>query len=445
MGQDRALRREAREPEGRASLSTRFVVSVAIVFLCSSSAVAQLSGYSSVSFGYHQNPLYNYAKLSDQLKLAYFELSYQNESDNNVLAIRYVGGLTTFNQLQDRNYYEHGLAGLYTLHFTGAVAEKSPEAEESEEEEDEAEESDKSPSYADSTGKYVTLGLRLAARHDKAVRQDYDNQGGELTIAYRFTTGDRSYGRLLNTFASRSYRTVPELSNVNDVLSAELGAWTDGGVVYGVSASAGVKHYTTSIFDSTRFQTTTGNSSGKGKGVGNQNGTTTQEILIEPQISSTIQLSAAVFLQKNWSAQSSLSAVALYRLTPRYAERYLVPLTPEASLTEDLYADFFSYKGPEVQIRLTQPLFANIQSILGYEFQYKGFGIPALDLEGNEIEPNRKDLRSSVELYFSRYFELSGGMGIDVSLDAEIARNQSNDRYNDFSTFSVSLGLGIGF
>jgi hypothetical protein len=229
------------------------------------------------------------------------------------------------------------------------------------------------------------------------------------------------------------------------VLSAELGAWTDGGVVYGVSASAGVKHYTTSIFDSTRFQTTTGNSSGKGKGVGNQNGTTTQEILIEPQINSTIQLSAAVFLQKNWSAQSSLSAVALYRVTPRYAERYLVPLTPEASLTEDLYADFFSYKGPEVQIRLTQPLFANIQSILGYEFQYKGFGIPALDLEGNEIEPNRKDLRSSVELYFSHYFELSGGMGIDVSLDAEIARNQSNDRYNDFSTFSVSLGLGIGF
>ncbi|HCA78398.1 MAG TPA: hypothetical protein DEP53_01555, partial [Bacteroidetes bacterium] len=84
------------------------------------------------------------------------------------------------------------------------------------------------------------------------------------------------------------------------------------------------------------FQTTTGNSPGKGKGGGNQVGTTTEEILLDPQINGTVQLSAGLFLRKNWSAQSSLSAAALYRLTPRYAERYLAPLTPEASLTEDL-------------------------------------------------------------------------------------------------------------
>jgi hypothetical protein len=152
-----------------------------------------------------------------------------------------------------------------------------------------------------------------------------------------------------------------------------------------------------------------------------------------------------LFLQKDWSAQSSLSATLLYRLTPRYAERYIVPLTPEASLTEDMYADFFSYRGPEVQIRLTQPLFANIQSVFGYEFQYKKFGIPALDLEGNEIESTRRDLRSSFELYVSRYFDLAGGIGLDISLGLEIARNQSNDHYNDFSTYSVSFGLGVGF
>jgi hypothetical protein len=445
MGQNRALRREACKSGERGSLRTRAAILTAILLACNSPASAQFSGYSSIGFGYHQNPLYNYAKLSDQMRLAYLEFSYQKDSDISSFGVRYVGSLTVFNQLQDRNYYEHSLAGLYTLHLTGTTVDSGSKEGESEDEEEAAEEKDKPPSYADSTGSYVTIGLRLAARHDKAVRQDFDNQGGELNVAYRFTTGEQSFGRLLNTFTSRSYPSVAELSNVNDIVSANFSVWSDGGMVYGASASFGVKYYSTSIFDTTRFQSTVGTSSGKGKPGGQPNGTTTQEILLEPQINGTIQLSATLFLRKNWSAQSSLSAVALYRLTPRYAERYLAPLTPEASLTEDLYVDFFSYKGPEVQIRLTQPLFANIQSILGYEFHYKGFGIPALDLEGNEIEPTRTDKHNTVELFLSRYFDFSGGLGLDVSFGVEIARNQSNDRYNDFSTYSVSLGFGVGF
>lgn len=445
MGQNRALRREAWKSGEQRSLSTRIAVSTAIFFACSSAASAQLSGFSSIGSGYHQNPLYNYAKLSDQLRLAYIELAYEKESDNNSFGIRYLGSLTVFNRLQDRNYYEQGLAGLYTLHLTGAGAESSSEEEESEEKEEATEETEELPTYADSTGSYVTIGLRFAARHDKAIHKDFDNQGAELNLAYRFNTGERSFGHLVNTLTSRSYPSVAELSNVNDIVSADFSVWADGGLVYGASASFGVKYYTSSIFDTTRFQSIVGSSSGKGKAGGKSNGTSTQEILLEPQINGTIQLSAALFLRKNWSAQSSISAAALYRLTPRYAERYLAPLTPEASLTEDLYADFFSYKGPEVRIKVTQSLFANIQSALGYEFQYKGFGIPALDLEGNEIEPTRTDMRSAIEFSLSRYFDFSGGVGFDVSLTMEIGRNQSNDRYNDFSTYSVSLGLGIGF
>jgi hypothetical protein len=94
---------------------------------------------------------------------------------------------------------------------------------------------------------------------------------------------------------------------------------------------------------------------------------------------------------------------------------------------------------------LTQPLFANIQSVFGYEFQHKRFGIPALDLDGNEIDPMRTDIRSSLELYLSRYFDLAGGIGLDISLGLEIARNQSNDHYNDFSAYGLSLGIGVGF
>lgn len=444
MGQNRALRCEAWESVTCGRLGARLVLVAGMILFCSTPARSQLNGYSSVSFGYNQNPLYNYAKISDQLKLGYLELSYQKESEHGSLAIRYVGGLTVFNRLQDRTYYEHGLAGTYAIHFTG-VASKANADEEESAESDSTEETEKPPSYADSTGRYLTFGVRIAARHDKAIRRDFDNQGAEATLAYRFAIGEHSFGRILNTVSSHSYPNVAELSNVNDVLSAELAAWSDGGFIYGINASAGIKYYTTSIFDTTRFQTTPGNSPGKGKGGGNQVGTTTEQILLEPQIKGTIQLSAGLFLRKDWSELSSLSAAALYRLTPRYAERYLAPLTPEASLTEDLHADFFSYEGPEIQLRLTQRLFARIGSILSAEFLHKSYGIPALDLEGNEIEPTRSDLRSSIELYLSRYFEISGGLGLDVSLGMEVARNQSNDRYNDYSTYAASLGFGIGF
>lgn len=440
MGQDRALRREAWKSKARRCLSMRSVVLSAIVFLLSPHAQAQFSGYSSISFGYHQNPLYNYAKISDQLKLGYLELSYQNESDNHTLSIRYVGGLTAFNQLQDRTYYEHGLAGLYALHFTEALPDTNS-GEEEPAEADSTDQTDKPPTFADSTGRYLTFGLRLAARHDRVIRQDFDNRGVDLTVAYRFTTGEYSFGRILNTLTSRSYPNATGLSNANNVLSAELAGWSEGGFVYGVSASAGIKYYTTSVFDTTVIKSTTGNAQGKGKGIG----ATTLDILLKPQINGTIQLSAGLFLRKDWSAQSSLSASACYRLTPRYAERYIVPLSAEASLTEDMYADFFTYEGPDVQIRLTQPLFANIQAILGYEFQYKKFGIPALNLEGLEIEPTRRDIRSRLELYLSRYFEFAGGIGLDLSLGLEFARNQSNDHYNDFSSSSISFGVGIGF
>jgi hypothetical protein len=417
----------------------RLALFFALVAFCTSSTVAQLSGYSSVGYGYHQNPLYNYAKLSDQMKVAYLELAYQKDGENSTLNAKYSGGLTLFNRHQDRNYYEHGLVGLYTLHLTGAGKEAAAQEEESTEEETE-----KPPSYSDSTGSYLTAGIRISGRHDKALRQDFDNRGAELRLAYRFATGERTFGRVLNTVTYRSYPSVAELSNWNDILSAELASWTDGGMIYGVSASAGVKYYTTSVFDTTRFETTTSAQPGKGKGGGNQ-GTTAEAILLQPRINGAVQITAGLFLRKDWSTQSSLSAVAMYRLTPRYAERYLAPLTPEAGLTEDLHADFFGYKGPEMQVRLTQPLFAGIQSILGCELQYKTFGFPALDLEGNEIEPIRKDIRSSLELYLSRYFELAGEMGLDVSLGMEVARNQSNDRYNDFSTYSVAFGIGIGF
>jgi hypothetical protein len=78
-------------------------------------------------------------------------------------------------------------------------------------------------------------------------------------------------------------------------------------------------------------------------------------------------------------------------------------------------------------------------------FQQKLFGAPALDLVGTKTADQRVDLRAFSELYISRYFNLSENLGMGVALSSGFVRNQSNDAYNDFSSYYISLSIGFGF
>jgi hypothetical protein len=125
--------------------------------------------------------------------------------------------------------------------------------------------------------------------------------------------------------------------------------------------------------------------------------------------------------------------------------RYLAQQSSASLVGDDIYNDFFSYEGPELRMRLTSTLIGKIQMIVEAGVQHKRFAAPALSLTGDVLASHRADLRTSIEMYVSRYFELLDGIGIDLFVDAGFVRNQSNDSYNDHSGSSVSAGLGIGF
>jgi len=407
---------------------------------------AQISGYTSFGYGYHQNPLANYARIPDQIKQGYVSLSYDTEGDYSAFGLQYVGGLMAFNSFADRTFYEHRLAGTYSIRFEA----DSPDSTESDEESDDSTAVKSKPpeeaSARDSIDQYLSVTLAIAARHDKPLYLEFDNRGAELSATYRGTLGQSMYGRLTNQLAVRQYLSVTALSNTNDLLSGEMGWLFQNGMTFGFTGSAGVKYYTNSAYDTTQYETSrsfTVNPAGKGKPGGKQ--LSSKTILVQPKANGTVQIDGALFFRKDWSSQSTLLASILYRRDVRSAVRYLAQKTGASTMTEDIYNDFFSYEGPEVRLRVAQPLPGGVQLVLEGELQSKRFAAPALTLGGEDKGENRKDVRSTFDLYASRFVQVWNDFGFDISVSASLARNQSNDSYNDYSFQAVSFGLGFSF
>jgi hypothetical protein len=188
---------------------------------------AQLSGFASASYGCHTNPLYNYEEIPDQLRQGYLELQYGHDSPSVQYRITYIGGLMLFNQLTDRNYYEHTLRGGFASAL-GSLPPKSPvkDANAEEDEDDSREETD-----ADSLLSYLDIGIRAGARHDKEAYQEFDNLGAGVTAGYRFRIGGL-YVRLQNDAGYRGYTNLTELSNITDVLTLQIGRFAPGVPTY---------------------------------------------------------------------------------------------------------------------------------------------------------------------------------------------------------------------
>jgi hypothetical protein len=449
-------------------------------------ASGQLSAYSSVSYGYHHNPLYNYLREGDQLTQTYFEFGYLRESGLSRLNIQYVGGLVLFNRLSDRNFYEHSLSARYMKHHPDdrasaalqlsqknqpattasqeAMSASADSAEESESDSTSAaadssamsdstsverpsDNEEEEPAVVDSSGSFWSFSAKASARHDREIYQDFDNQGLDLGGMYRVMAGESVFLRLTNGFSFRSYPNLSSLSNVNDVLSAELGFSSSTNVAYGILGNVGLKYYTESQYDTTRFQssaTFNTNTPGKGKGGGIIANQPSKKTLIQPKTNGTLQVALGLFFRSH-TQPTDVAVSAVYRRIPRSSTRYLAQTSGTSLLTEDIYNDQFSSEGFEFHAHVEQALAWKIKAIVDAGFQNKSYEAPALDLFQVEIDSRRTDIRSEVELYLSRYFELSENFGIDAFLGAGFVRNQSNDDYNDFSSSIFSFGIGIGF
>lgn len=412
-------------------MRTKYYLVTLIVFCSVIKSFAQLSVYNSLSYGYFKNPLYNYQELSDQLKQTYTEIGYTKQFTMSRLNFNYVSGLVAFNRFEDRNYYEHNLSSSYSVAFN----------------ENESDEDYDQKDFEDSTDKYLDFTLKVGGRHDKEIFKDFNNFGANLYSSYRFMINDDYFLQISNSFGFRDYSNITVLSNITDVLSFQIGNTLNQSFNYGLNVSGGFKYYTESIYDTSKFEASrsfTTKSSGKGKTGANVTVPSEKSILTTPQSNGTTQFTADIFMKTYWGT-NSLQANFLYRYNPNTLVRYLAQYANTTFLTEDIYNDYFSYEGFEVQTRLIQKIFYDIEIRLDVAFQQKKFGAPALALIGTQVADQRLDLRTFTEAYISKYFNLSDNLGLGLALSSGFVRNQSNDAYNDFSSFYLSFSVGLGF
>ncbi len=422
-------------------------------------AEGQFSSFASVSYGGHTNPLYNYQRIRDNLTQGYLEARYSAPIRTDLFEAAYVGGLILFSDITDRNYLEHRLRCSFVTKSQISFPDSEPsiiqlqpldDSKEEPEEETEVstdDDSDEAPSDLDSTRSHFEIALTGSARHDKLAFREFDNTGLTLNGSYRFPLLKGTTLRFSPATTYRSYRILPELSNISAILALTLRHHLRGDSWIGVSFSAGVKHFPDETYDTTRFEslrTYVVKSTGKGKAGAKLVVPSEKGLLVNASTTTSTQISAGSHI--SWARDGSLLELeALFRWNPGSSIRYLAQYTNTSTLTEDIYHDQFSYGGPELSLSYKQRIVFGIQAIIRIETARRDHLGPAFSLDGVQCSDHRQDLRSSLEIYVSRYIQLNESLGLDLALSGAVLRNQSQDAYNDYSLQQLSVSLGIGF
>jgi hypothetical protein len=447
---------------------TKGIAFIILLFALSvSGAAAQVSAFASASYGYYTNPLYNYQKLSDQVKQSYLQLTYQTAIGSSPLNLSYINGIALFNHFEDRNYLEHSLNGSYALRWGGdkpvdlhlvkgnddgdSDDSTSSDSETSTDEmmaQTDGEEASADEQYGeeqsvDSTGSYLGVAFKVSNRLDKEAHKEFDNTNGDLLSSFRF--GESIVVRLGNTFGYRAYANLSELSNLSDMLNIQVRNKTSEPLGFGVNVGGGGKHFVTASIDTSKFETVR-SFINKPPGRGKPGGKIVSKklLLANPGSQTSYQVVTGAFIEKKWSA-TSLVYDFLVRINSKTTSRYLAQSSTASGLNDDIYNDQFSYAGWETKLNLTQKLFAGVEGSLLMEFQRKKFGAGAYTLSGDLTSDHRLDRRTTAELTLARSFDLAEGFQLEVLILAGVLRNQSNDEYSDFSARHIAFGLGIGF
>jgi hypothetical protein len=413
---------------------------VVLIFACLSAPTtfAQMSAYGSLSSGYHRNPLCNYENISDQLQQTYLEAGYNQDYDWSQLDLRYISGLTLFTHLTERTYYEH----LFRTSYDIRLHDESKDSE--------GDTTGVDP--ADSTDNFFHAAAIFSARHDTKAFDEFNNIGAQAQVAYRIFLADNYFSRITGSAGTRSYTSLTGLSNSYGSVSAEFGSQYKGKFQWGFLCGGGSIRYINATYDTSLFEETpsfivtiTQTNTGSGKGgisFDTSISPSDKTLLARPSTKASYQLQAGLYCAFSWDS-GSVRIEGCFRKNYKTAIHMLVQNLTTVHLNEDIYNDVFSYEGPEALVLLQQQLPLKIHGTFSFESGRRSFAVPAMDIASNITAATRFELHSEGEMYLSRGFSLFGFSGLEISLDAAYVRNQSNDMYNDYSTWSLAAAIGV--
>jgi len=430
----------------------RLTAILLLFLLDSSQSFSQLSGYASAGMGYYSNPLYSYLMESSPAKQGYAELTYDQPLKKDMLSFKYVGSLSIFDNIQQRNYYEHRLSGNYALVFgktydplTGKNLENDTTSNDNTD--DGEVNADTFRDFDDSLFKYLNLNITGGSRINKPAFREFDNWGISMSASYRFMPFNFAYLRIEDNFSFREYKTVSALSNESNTFSLILGNRTAKKANYGLALSFGIKHFikefADTLFDQSLYSTDHGNPKG-GKIFSGVEDDTTYFQSITEQPDNLIQLTPSVFYKANYG-KTEIYCNIHYNKNFQKTSRFINQMNVSTYVNEDLYNESFSFEGLGFAFRIKQLLPLNLQASLNLDFQQKHYGFPAFSLIGETLANSRFDMRTNVDFYLSRYFEVYKNLGLEVTFLSGYYRNQSTDEFNNYYLYYYMLALGIGF
>jgi hypothetical protein len=421
-------------------ITARFVV---ILVLLNSYELlySQISAYSSASYGYSSNPLYNYQKLSDQLFQTYVEVTSNQTLESSVLNLQYVGGSMIFNRFILRNYYEHSFGVQFETKFFPSS--KSIIDEQN-----------------DSAGISFHTDLQVSARHDKKEFREFDNCGLTSNNLLSINVGNGFVGGINNKAEYRIYQYIHPYDNFSEIFSFDLEHGVETEFQYGFSISGGLKYflkikYDTTLFEETRSYIIQNVPDSILVGAGQQRhwvystypdtSESDKTLLQRPKTKTAYQIAVGGFIQQNGS-NALFRTEVVYRINSRSTLQTLVQNSSTLSLNEDLYNSVFNAHGPEIHFLIKYLLPLNIQVLTTIDVEHKIYETPAYDLISGETKNyNREDINTSFELYISKFFQVTEMFGFEISFSSNYLQNKSNDAYNDYSLIGYSLSIGCGF
>lgn len=417
------------------------VLAAAALVLVAIPLSAQISAYASLSAGTHSDPLYNYLQQPDRLLQHYLDLSYDADLGDGTMSVHYAGGSTFFSRFAARSYYEHRLQAVMV------VPQEIPENDEG------------VPAPVLENNAW-TLTAAMAGRFDKKEFREFDNTGiiGTVERVIPFTTV--SSLRFSNMLEYRTFPSLRSFTNSVEIATVEWQFGTPAEGQIGFTVSGGWKYYPKMRYDTALFEPVRSyivsmvlDSEQTGSGKQKQwvyytypdTNASEKFVLKDPKTRSAYQAATGVFWRKEgegWSVRTGLT----YRVNDHSGLLTMVQNTSDRTLNEDLYNTEFSAQGPELHVDMHWTMSADIRCDAALLVEHKVFETPSFDLATGEISaPSRTDDRLGLELTAARSFPLSSSLGMDVTVNAAMLRNRSNDAYNDFSFSTISVIVGVGW
>jgi len=397
------------------------------LFFCATTGFAQIDVGASIFTQYDANVLGNYEKSPDLVGLVSLHLGKDFGGDSWTVASSYTGSYTAF-----RTYADHDFQ-LHTLNLSSLFTFGKKDDEEDEEESRDG--------LADTTFHLLMVSLKGLGRFDKTTFNLYDHYLGSGTVELRYAVGAKSALRGIYAVIYKNFTNVPEVNNLenNVVLQGMFGI--GGSTQLLVDAGAGYKAYLTTTYDTTKFKQP-GKGRGKGKG-GFMNPQAAQERIFIAAVESP-SVSQVVFgggIAQFWRHGSYSFFAAYHRRTnPVNKARYISQQPSGFGADEDIYDDRYMYQSHEFSGGVHMKLAWDISADIGGEHVIKTYARPALSLDGSEIAPQRKDVRSTLEIVLSRDINV-GSSSMTIGLGSSYVRNCSNDEYNNYNGYAISLSI----